>query len=215
MVRTPPLLSRKTYFHSCTILSNTFVFSIFLVRWMSRSFCYADLVLIFLFQGLTLLEIMSTWNDSRNILTNWQATDESPCKWTGISCHPQDQRVTSMYAPLPCFIYPILHPQTFNFSLLLYASETCLTWNWEGLYLPALVNSVDYKDCELNARLFFFFFFIYFLTQKQNRKWVKACHAKFPIFPINFFWWYRALHQNSLHGIIPYEISNCTELRAM
>ena len=156
---------------------------------MSRSFCYADLVLIFLFQGLTLLEIMSTWNDSRNILTNWQATDESPCKWTGISCHPQEQRVTSMYAPLPCFIYPILHPQTFNFSLLLYASETCLTWNWEGLYLPALVNSVDYKDCELNARLFFFFFFfIYFLTQKQNRKWVKAFHAKFPIFPINFFW---------------------------
>ncbi|KAJ6977368.1 LRR receptor-like serine/threonine-protein kinase FEI 2 [Populus alba x Populus x berolinensis] len=49
--------------------------------------------------GLTLLEIMSTWNDSRNILTNWQATDESPCKWTGISCHPQDQRVTSINLP--------------------------------------------------------------------------------------------------------------------
>ncbi|KAG6753027.1 hypothetical protein POTOM_043071 [Populus tomentosa] len=49
--------------------------------------------------GLTLLEIMSAWNDSRNILTNWQATDESPCKWTGISCHPQDQRVTSINLP--------------------------------------------------------------------------------------------------------------------
>ncbi|KAJ6375657.1 hypothetical protein OIU77_000603 [Salix suchowensis] len=49
--------------------------------------------------GLTLLEIMSTWNDSRNILANWQATDESPCKWTGISCHPHDQRVSSINLP--------------------------------------------------------------------------------------------------------------------
>ncbi|KAJ9163659.1 hypothetical protein P3X46_023304 [Hevea brasiliensis] len=49
--------------------------------------------------GLTLLEIKNTLNDSRNILGNWQATDESPCKWTGISCHPHDQRVSSINLP--------------------------------------------------------------------------------------------------------------------
>ncbi|EXC34225.1 LRR receptor-like serine/threonine-protein kinase FEI 1 [Morus notabilis] len=47
-------------------------------------------------EGLTLLEIKSTLNDSKNFLINWQATDKSPCKWTGISCHPEDQRVRSM-----------------------------------------------------------------------------------------------------------------------
>ncbi|KAG8638870.1 LRR receptor-like serine/threonine-protein kinase FEI 2 isoform X1 [Manihot esculenta] len=49
--------------------------------------------------GLALLEIKSTLNDSRNILGDWQATDESPCKWTGISCHPHDQRVSSINLP--------------------------------------------------------------------------------------------------------------------
>ncbi|KAJ9140409.1 hypothetical protein P3X46_031062 [Hevea brasiliensis] len=49
--------------------------------------------------GLALLEIKSTLNDSRNILGNWQSTDESPCKWTGISCHPHDQRVSSINLP--------------------------------------------------------------------------------------------------------------------
>nr|AMM42837.1 LRR-RLK [Vernicia fordii] len=49
--------------------------------------------------GLTLLEIKSTLNDSRNVLGNWLDTDESPCKWTGISCHPNDQRVSSINLP--------------------------------------------------------------------------------------------------------------------
>ncbi|XP_015577706.1 LRR receptor-like serine/threonine-protein kinase FEI 2 [Ricinus communis] len=49
--------------------------------------------------GLTLLEIKSTLNDSRNVLGNWQAADESPCKWTGISCHSHDQRVSSINLP--------------------------------------------------------------------------------------------------------------------
>ncbi|KAG8652494.1 hypothetical protein MANES_06G096900v8 [Manihot esculenta] len=49
--------------------------------------------------GLTLLEIKNALNDSRNILGNWRATDESPCKWTGISCHPHDQRVSSINLP--------------------------------------------------------------------------------------------------------------------
>ncbi|KAJ8771878.1 hypothetical protein K2173_027055 [Erythroxylum novogranatense] len=49
--------------------------------------------------GLTLLEIKSALNDSRNMLGNWQASDESPCKWTGISCDPHDQRVNSINLP--------------------------------------------------------------------------------------------------------------------
>ncbi|GLT63062.1 hypothetical protein SLA2020_356550 [Shorea laevis] len=49
--------------------------------------------------GLTLLEIKSTLNDTRNSLDNWQASDESPCNWTGISCYPQDQRVREINIP--------------------------------------------------------------------------------------------------------------------
>ncbi|GMN45714.1 hypothetical protein TIFTF001_014893 [Ficus carica] len=49
--------------------------------------------------GITLLEVKSTLNDSKNFLINWQDTDESPCKWTGISCHPEDQRVHSINLP--------------------------------------------------------------------------------------------------------------------
>ncbi|KAH9775800.1 protein kinase domain-containing protein [Citrus sinensis] len=49
--------------------------------------------------GMTLLEIKSSLNDSRNLLGNWQATEESPCKWTGISCHTHDQRVRSINLP--------------------------------------------------------------------------------------------------------------------
>ncbi|KAF3958028.1 hypothetical protein ACB098_04G116100 [Castanea mollissima] len=49
--------------------------------------------------GLTLLEMKSTLNDSRNLLSNWQPSDESPCQWTGITCHPQDQQVSSINLP--------------------------------------------------------------------------------------------------------------------
>ncbi|XP_044476535.1 LRR receptor-like serine/threonine-protein kinase FEI 2 isoform X2 [Mangifera indica] len=49
--------------------------------------------------GMTLLEIKNTLNDSRNFLGNWQATDKTPCKWTGISCHTHDQRVRSINLP--------------------------------------------------------------------------------------------------------------------
>ncbi|CAN1189895.1 LRR receptor-like serine/threonine-protein kinase FEI 1 [Linum perenne] len=47
--------------------------------------------------GLTLLELKGTLNDTNNRLANWEPTDASPCQWTGISCHPNDDRVTSMY----------------------------------------------------------------------------------------------------------------------
>lgn len=76
----------------------------------------------FFIAGLALLEIKSTLNDSRNILGDWQAADESPCKWTGISCHPHDQRVSSMYVinslailKSPTYIY-IAYLMFFPFS---------------------------------------------------------------------------------------------------
>lgn len=68
--------------------------------------------------GLTLLEIKSTLNDSKNLLSNWVASDESPCNWTGISCYPQDQRVRSMYV-LPIFFISILLDSIFNLLLKL------------------------------------------------------------------------------------------------
>ncbi|KAK9036463.1 hypothetical protein V6N11_078464 [Hibiscus sabdariffa] len=49
--------------------------------------------------GLTLLEIKSTLNDSGNYLGNWLAADETPCNWTGISCFPNLQRVRSINLP--------------------------------------------------------------------------------------------------------------------
>ncbi|XP_020225653.1 LRR receptor-like serine/threonine-protein kinase FEI 1 [Cajanus cajan] len=49
--------------------------------------------------GLTLLEIKSTLNDTKNVLSNWQEFDESPCAWTGISCYPGEQRVRSINLP--------------------------------------------------------------------------------------------------------------------
>ncbi|KAF5208256.1 Receptor-like protein kinase [Thalictrum thalictroides] len=49
--------------------------------------------------GEALLEIKSTLNDSRSSLRNWQALDASPCSWIGITCHPQDSRVTSINLP--------------------------------------------------------------------------------------------------------------------
>ncbi|XP_010550651.1 PREDICTED: LRR receptor-like serine/threonine-protein kinase FEI 1 isoform X2 [Tarenaya hassleriana] len=49
--------------------------------------------------GEALLELKTALNDSRNVLGNWRDSDESPCSWTGISCHPQDQRVISINLP--------------------------------------------------------------------------------------------------------------------
>ncbi|EOY21706.1 PREDICTED: LRR receptor-like serine/threonine-protein kinase FEI 2 isoform X1 [Theobroma cacao] len=94
--------------------------------------------------GLTLLEIKSTLNDSKNFLGNWLASDESPCSWTGISCYPNDQRVRSINLPY---------------------------MQLGGTISPS-IGKLDGLQ-----RL--------------------------------------ALHQNSLHGLIPNEITNCTELRAL
>ncbi|WVZ11968.1 hypothetical protein V8G54_016498 [Vigna mungo] len=50
--------------------------------------------------GLTLLEIKSALDDPKNALSSWQEFDETPCRWTGIACHPgDDQRVRLINLP--------------------------------------------------------------------------------------------------------------------
>ncbi|XWS51072.1 hypothetical protein CRYUN_Cryun12cG0144900 [Craigia yunnanensis] len=105
--------------------------------WSSCSFALTQ-------DGLTLLEIKSTLNDSKNFLGNWLPTDESPCSWTGISCYPKDQRVRSINLP----------------------------------YMQ-LGGTISPSIGKLNG------------LQRL------------------------ALHQNSLHGLIPNELTNCTELKAL
>ncbi|XP_014507434.1 LRR receptor-like serine/threonine-protein kinase FEI 1 [Vigna radiata var. radiata] len=65
---------------------------------MVTVFCPSSLALTL--DGLTLLEIKSALNDTKNALSNWQEFDETPCRWTGISCHPgDDQRVSFINLP--------------------------------------------------------------------------------------------------------------------
>uniref|UniRef100_A0A0V0HSE5 Putative ovule protein n=1 Tax=Solanum chacoense TaxID=4108 RepID=A0A0V0HSE5_SOLCH len=49
--------------------------------------------------GSALLEMRTLLNDTKNVLSNWNDSDESPCRWTGISCYPNDQRVQSINLP--------------------------------------------------------------------------------------------------------------------
>ncbi|KAJ9567280.1 hypothetical protein OSB04_003246 [Centaurea solstitialis] len=49
--------------------------------------------------GLALLEFKQTLNDTKEALSNWVDNDETPCQWTGITCHPTDQRVLSINLP--------------------------------------------------------------------------------------------------------------------
>ncbi|KAL1317967.1 LRR receptor-like serine/threonine-protein kinase FEI 1 isoform X1 [Arachis ipaensis] len=51
--------------------------------------------------GVTLLEIKSSLNDTRNFLSNWQHSNiKSYCRWTGITCYPEkEQRVRSINLP--------------------------------------------------------------------------------------------------------------------
>ncbi|KVI06393.1 Leucine-rich repeat-containing N-terminal, type 2 [Cynara cardunculus var. scolymus] len=94
--------------------------------------------------GLALLEFKQTLNDTKNVLSNWVDNDETPCLWTGITCHPSDQRVLSINLPYMEF---------------------------GGFISPSIGK----------------------LSRLQRL----------------------ALHQNSLHGLIPNEISKCVELRAL
>lgn len=72
-----------------------------------------------LFLGITLLEFKRTLNDSKNYLSDWNDYDESPCKWTGISCHPKDQNVIAMYVTSSRFNFWIVFI-FFHFPLISY-----------------------------------------------------------------------------------------------
>nr|XP_043617683.1 LRR receptor-like serine/threonine-protein kinase FEI 2 [Erigeron canadensis] len=49
--------------------------------------------------GLALLELKQGLNDTKNALSNWVNNDETPCQWTGITCHSNDQRVLEINLP--------------------------------------------------------------------------------------------------------------------
>ncbi|MED6169025.1 hypothetical protein PIB30_017390 [Stylosanthes scabra] len=51
--------------------------------------------------GVTLLEIKSSLNDTRNFLSDWQHSNiNSHCRWTGITCYPgEEHRVRSINLP--------------------------------------------------------------------------------------------------------------------
>ncbi|XP_076914640.1 putative inactive leucine-rich repeat receptor-like protein kinase At1g66830 [Bidens hawaiensis] len=49
--------------------------------------------------GLTLLEIKQSLNDSRNVLSDWVNNVETPCQWTGITCYQSDNRVLAINLP--------------------------------------------------------------------------------------------------------------------
>ncbi|GJY18185.1 LRR receptor-like serine/threonine-protein kinase FEI 2 [Tanacetum coccineum] len=49
--------------------------------------------------GLTLMELKHSLNDTKNALSNWVINDENPCQWTGITCHQGDQRVQEINLP--------------------------------------------------------------------------------------------------------------------
>ncbi|XP_047316790.1 LRR receptor-like serine/threonine-protein kinase FEI 1 [Impatiens glandulifera] len=68
------------------------IFLPILVLSLSRSFALTQ-------DGISLLEIKSSLNDSNNLLSDWRDSDESPCKWTGITCYPDSQRVNSINLP--------------------------------------------------------------------------------------------------------------------
>ncbi|KAH9775801.1 protein kinase domain-containing protein [Citrus sinensis] len=82
-----------------TVISHLMFTSDIREHWKVIPTLFSSCCLALTEDGMTLLEIKSSLNDSRNLLGNWQATEESPCKWTGISCHTHDQRVRSINLP--------------------------------------------------------------------------------------------------------------------
>uniref|UniRef100_A0A164UKL5 Protein kinase domain-containing protein n=1 Tax=Daucus carota subsp. sativus TaxID=79200 RepID=A0A164UKL5_DAUCS len=61
--------------------------------------------------GVTLLDLKISLNDSKSFLSDWNDGDETPCQWTGISCNADDQTVSSInlpYMQLGGFISPII-----------------------------------------------------------------------------------------------------------
>ncbi|RAL39033.1 hypothetical protein DM860_011519 [Cuscuta australis] len=49
--------------------------------------------------GVALLELKASLNDTRNALSDWIDSDSTHCSWTGISCHLNEERVSSINLP--------------------------------------------------------------------------------------------------------------------
>ncbi|XP_038878770.1 LRR receptor-like serine/threonine-protein kinase FEI 2 [Benincasa hispida] len=123
--------------------------------WFSSLILAATLLSHFCFSltedGLTLLEIKSSLNDTKNVLTNWSPSDESPCKWTGISCHPQDSRVSSINLPF-MQLGGIISPSIGKLSRL---QRLALHQNGLHGYIPnELANCSELRALYLRANYF-------------------------------------------------------------
>lgn len=96
-------IMQATLFNICSLALTQD--GIFLLNLNNRNVMHLDLIythmltyrLSMLFAGITLLDLKSTLNDSKNFLSDWRDSDETPCQWTGISCNADDHTVSSMY----------------------------------------------------------------------------------------------------------------------
>ncbi|CAL0330643.1 unnamed protein product [Lupinus luteus] len=101
--------------------------------------------------GVTLLEIKSTLNDTRNVLSNWQELDESPCTWTGITCHPGEQRVREINLPY-MYLGGIISPSIGKLSRL---QRLALHQNGlHGIIPNEITNCTELRALYLRANYF-------------------------------------------------------------
>lgn len=69
-----------------------------------RLWCWATL---WFCAGAALLEFGSRLNNTRGSLSNWNSSDSTPCRWTGVVCS-SNLRVMSMYVCLHWILLPDL-----------------------------------------------------------------------------------------------------------
>lgn len=137
------------------------------------------------------------------MLRSWRRADPNPCGWTGITCHFPDLRVRSMSAlrALSSLLFlPLLCP------LLLVSNVVSTPSQKSALYATRRHHLSQHRqapEAPQTVRLHLF----HHLFGKYELK-----VSSFAGLHVGLL---RALHQNSLHGPIPAEIRNCTELRAL
>lgn len=94
--------------------------------------------------GLVLLEVKdglipnNTENQQSSMLKDWNASDENPCNWTGITCHPHHFTVRSMSVLSSVIIF-------------LFLNIFFLTGQFFSLYFGPLVISAIYLICYLTV----------------------------------------------------------------
>ncbi|XP_019438025.1 PREDICTED: LRR receptor-like serine/threonine-protein kinase FEI 1 isoform X1 [Lupinus angustifolius] len=116
---------------------------------LTSVFCPYSLALTL--DGVTLLEIKSTLNDTRNVLSNWQELDESPCTWTGITCHLGEQRVREINLPY-MYLGGIISPSIGKLSRL---QRLALHQNGlHGIIPNEITNCTELRALYLRANYF-------------------------------------------------------------